>query len=110
MTWFNSLSVRAAVAAYEDRAFIFQSKQKNDAVRTDLIKEINGMNFTCAPSEANFLWVKFDEKLSDLGDKMRSYNILLQNPSRNWGRVTIGTSNEMKLFVQALKEIVGKNI
>jgi histidinol-phosphate aminotransferase len=107
MTWFNNPSISAAIAAYNDLDFVAQSKRKNEEVRRELMKEFDKMNLKYAPSDANFLWVNVGETMKDLGDKMLKHNILLSNPRNSWSRVTIGTSDEMKLFVKALKEIRG---
>ena len=107
MTWFNNPSISAALAAYNDQQFVAESKRKNAEVRRDLMNEFDKMNLKYAPSEANFLWVNVGETMKDLGDKMRNHNILLSNPRNNWARVTIGTSDEMKAFIKALKEIRG---
>jgi len=107
MTWFNNPSIYAALASYSDLGFIAQSKQKNFEVRRKVMNELDKMSLKYAPSEANFLWVNVGESMKDLGDKMRSHNILLGNPRNHWARVTIGTSQEMTAFIKALKEIKG---
>lgn len=107
MTWFNNPSISAALASYADIDFVTQSKQKNEEVRHEVMIKLDKMNLQYAPSEANFLWVNVGVGMNDLGDKMRQRNILLGNPRNNWARVTIGTSDEMKAFIKAFKEIKG---
>jgi histidinol-phosphate aminotransferase len=105
MTWFNNLSVGAALASYSDLDFITQSRRKNAEVRRAFLSEMDKMNLRYAPSEANFVWLGTGEDLNDLGDRMRAFNISLGNPRGGWARVTIGTGDEMQAFVKALKEI-----
>ena len=107
MTWFNNLSVNAALAAYADREFIEQSRRKNAEIRRLFLSEMNKMNFKYAPSEANFVWLNTGAEMNDLGDRMRGHNIRLGNPRDGWARVTIGTNDEMQAFVKALKQIKG---
>lgn len=107
MTWFNHLSIYAALASYSDQEFIAQSKRKNAEVRRTFLSEMDKMGLKYAPSEANFIWLKTGANLNDLGDKMRQHKIWLGNPRDGWGRVTIGTGDEMQAFVKALKKIKG---
>lgn len=107
MTWFNNLSIQAALASYADQDFIKESKQKNAQVRRTFLNEIDKMNLKYAPSDANFIWLNTGANMNDLGDKMRQHNIWLNNPRGGWSRVTIGTADEMQAFVKALKDIKG---
>lgn len=107
MTWFNNLSINAALASYSDVDFIVQSRKKNAETRRAFLSEMDKMNLKYAPSEANFVWLNTGENLSDLSDKMRAHNIWLGNPRGGWARVTIGTNDEMQTFVKALKQIKG---
>lgn len=107
MTWFNNLSINAALASYSDVDFLTQSRRKNAETRRAFLSEMDKMNLKYAPSEANFVWLNTSENLSDLGDKMRAHNIWLGNPRGGWARVTIGTNDEMQAFVKALKQIKG---
>ena len=107
MTWFNNLSVQAALAAYADTGFINESRRKNAETRRFLLTELDKMNFKYAPTDANFVWLNTGEKFSDLGDKMRAHNIRLGNPRGGFVRVTIGTDAETEAFVKALRQIKG---
>jgi Histidinol-phosphate/aromatic aminotransferase and cobyric acid decarboxylase len=105
MTWLNNLSINAALAAYNDTDFIVQSRRRNAEVRSAVLSELKRMNLKYAPSEANFIWLNVGAELSNLGEQMRRRNILVGNPQNNWARITVGTADEMKAFVAALKEI-----
>jgi len=104
MTWFNNLSIQAALAAYSDQDFIAESKRKNAEVRRLFLSEMDKMGLKYAPSDANFVWLNVGDGLRDLGDKMRQHNIFLGRTD-NWARITIGTDEEMQAFMKALKEI-----
>ena len=105
MTWFNSLSIGAALAAYEDQNFINESRKKNTEVRRAFLSEMDKMNLKYAPSDANFVWLNVGAGLDDLGDRMRTRGIWIGNPRGGWQRLTVGTSDEMQKFVAAFKEI-----
>lgn len=107
MTWFNNPSIQAAIAAYNDLDFINESKRKNEEVRSSFQAELDKMGFKYAPSVANFLWVNVGTGMNDLGNRMRQHNILLGDPRDGWGRISVGTSDEMKVFMKAFKEIRG---
>jgi histidinol-phosphate aminotransferase len=105
MTWFNNLSVNAALAAFADLDFVAESRRKNTEVRRALTREIEKMELAYAPADANFVWLETGPRLADLGDRMRRHNIRLGGPQAGWTRVTIGTDAEMRAFVKALREI-----
>lgn len=108
MSWFNSLGVNAALAAYDDTDFIKMSREKNRSVREFVSKELARMNLFHPPAHGNFLWVKFGEKQRNLSEKMRSANLLVRSaprPHENWARITVGTAEQMKRFVETLRAI-----
>jgi histidinol-phosphate aminotransferase len=105
MTWFNNLSVQAALAAYADQQFITDSKRKNAEVRRAFLGEMDKMNLKYAPSDANFVWLQTGAEMSDLSERLRERNIWLGKPDDGWTRVTIGTNEEMQAFTKAFKEI-----
>jgi histidinol-phosphate aminotransferase len=108
MTWLNHISMRAAIAAYEDRAFVEESRRKNVQVRRDFLGVLDGMKLRYAPTEANFVWVNVGAGRADLGDKLRAHNIVLGNPrppEAEWVRITIGTSEEMAALAKALRVV-----
>ena len=105
MTWFNNLSIGAALAAYEDRDFINESRRKNAEVRRAFASEIDKLGLKYAPSDANFVWLDVGAGTDDLGDRLRGRGILVGNPRGGWQRVTIGTADEMQKFVAALKDL-----
>lgn len=109
MTWLNPVSMRAALASYEDQEFVAQSKAKNTQIRKEFLSTLDGMKLRYAPTEGNFVWVHVGPGKSDLGDKLRAQNILLGNPrppEAEWVRITIGTREEMAVFAKALQAVL----
>jgi histidinol-phosphate aminotransferase len=109
MTWLNHISMRAALAAYEDQAFIEDSKKKNTVIRKEFLGVLDGMKLRYAPTDSNFVWANVGQGRADLGDKLRAHNILLSNPrppEAEWVRITIGTREEMEILAKALRVVL----
>lgn len=109
MTWFNSLGVNAAIAAYRDQDFIKMSREKNARVRDFLYREFSRMKLPHARSQGNFIWVRVGAENRDLADKMRPAGLLVRTalpPHQNWARITIGTAEQMKRFAGILEKHV----
>lgn len=107
MTWFNSPGIEAAGAAYGDTDFIRMSREKNIGVREFVSKSLTEMNFYHPASYGNFLWVKFGAKSRDLAERMLPAGLLVRAappPYEDWARITIGTSEQMKVFIKVLQK------
>lgn len=101
-------SIFAAKAALEDDSFQTETKTKNDAAKKYVMKEITAMGYEPIPSYTNFMIFpipfegkEFLKKMSAQGVAVRAFNIM----DKDWCRVSLGTMDEMKLFVAALKGI-----
>ena len=105
MTWLNNPSIAAAIAAYADQAFVAESKKRNDEVRAAFLKEMDSMGLKYAPTVANFAWVNVGTGLQNYEDRMREKGFLMGRADNGWTRVTIGTADEMRKYVAALKQI-----
>lgn len=106
MTWFNSLGVEAAVAAYRDTDFIRESRRRNGHVREYLYGEFKSLGMPFAESHGNFIWVRVGPSNRDLGEKMLPAGLLVRNapaPHEEWARITIGTADQMKRFIDVLR-------
>ncbi|MFB0906954.1 MAG: histidinol-phosphate transaminase [Spirosomataceae bacterium] len=101
-------SVFAAMAAMDDTEFQDMTRKKNNAAKKYVCDELTSMGFEYIPSYTNFLifpinWdgKEYLKKMSDKGVAVRSFDIM----DKTWCRVSIGTMDEMKLFVSTLKGI-----
>lgn len=109
MTWLNHISIRAGLAAYDDQAFVEESRKKNAIVRRDFLAFLDGMKLRYAPTDANFVWVNVGPGHTDLGDRLKAHNILLGNPrppEADWARITVGTPAEMAALTKALRMLI----
>ncbi len=101
-------SVHAAIAAMDDSGFQDMTKTKNDEVKTYLVSELAKMGYDPIPSYTNFMIFpismpgkEFLGKMQDQGVGVRAFKIM----DKDWCRVSLGTMDEIKLFVSALKGI-----
>lgn len=102
-------TIAAASASMDDELFLESCKQKIKEARdytTDFLKE---MEIVCMPSQTNFLIFPisidgntFLEKIYERKIVVRAFKFWDQN----WCRVSIGTMDEMRLFTEAISEIL----
>jgi len=111
----NYLAQIAALSCIKHRRKIFEQNKKIISERTHLTKKLNEFNgVSVLPSDANFIFIKFDDKsttLKFLWD-LRELKILVRHFSKpglyNYLRVTIGTVEENSKFFYAFQEIAKK--
>ncbi|MDR2123025.1 MAG: histidinol-phosphate aminotransferase family protein [Flavobacteriaceae bacterium] len=106
-------SIKGAIASLKDDSFAAKCKTLNTEGRNYLSGELQKLNYTCIPSYTNFVLFPLKEKenadprsfykaLADRGVGIRIFNIA----SKNWGRVSVGTMEELRLFSSVFKEVV----
>src|SRR4028119_763885 len=108
MTWFNPVSLRAAIAGLQDSEFVRESRRRNTATREFMKREFEKMNLSQVPSQANSIWVNFGAGNRDLPARLAKYNIQIRGASNvpldsDWARITVGTQEEMQIFFKALR-------
>lgn len=101
-------SIFAALAAMDDKEFQVMTRKKNTAAKEYLYAELKKMNFDYIPSYTNFVMFpivwdgkEYLKKMANENVAVRSFDIM----DKTWCRVSIGTMDEMKMFVTALKGI-----
>ena len=102
-------SLEGAMASLGDMDFQNFSRQSIKEGREYTFGELKKMGFNPIPSCANFILFPIKISTKDMVSKMaekgvgiRGFDIL----GKPYGRVSIGTMDEMKLFVKALGEVV----
>jgi len=111
----NSLAQAAAVAAFQDSAFLQQGFEVNLAGNAQLTQAFDSLGLTYLPSAGNFVLVKVGE---DDGAGARINLALLKRgiivrPVGNYGlpqwlRISIGLPEENAAFISALKNILAQ--
>lgn len=109
----NSLAQAAAIAAFQDDAFLQAGFEVNQAGYTQLTEAFNELNLQFLPSAGNFVLVKVGE---DVGAGARINLELLKRgiivrPVGNYGlpewlRISIGLPEENAVFIHALRAIL----
>ena len=107
----NGLGQAAALATLDDLPYYRANFQKVIKTRKTLSKELEQLGFEVFPSQTNFILVrppKIDAKV--WLEELRARKILVRwfsHPSvRNYLRISIGTSEEAKSLVKAVKAIL----
>lgn len=99
-------STAAAIAALEDTSFQKMTIAKNEEVKQYLCSNLKSLGISYIPSYTNFVIFpvtkggkEFLGMMSDRGIAVRAFDI----QGKPWCRVSMGTMDEMKQFVSALK-------
>lgn len=105
----NVTAVEAAMAALKDDAFVEQCYTKNKECRTYLCTELSKMGINYLPSQTNFVLFPiamqgqvYLTKMNELGIGVRSFEIA----GKTYCRVSVGTMEEVKMFLSAFKEVM----
>ena len=103
-------SMMAALEALDDEEFLQMYLQKNREAADYTTKALQAMNIKAVPSQANFVMFPIDQYKGQFAKDMADKKILVRDDFKElngnkWGRVSIGTMNEMKTFISTMKEI-----
>ena len=103
----------AAVAAYQDSDFMRQNYENNKAVMKFYYGELDSMGLSYIPSQANFVATDTGHDSRVVSEALMKKGYIVR-PSFifgmgiTWIRVTLGTMDQMKGFVGALKEVLSE--
>ena len=111
------LAAIAAQEALKDTKFMEENRQKYRDVRMMVCKEFDKMGLKYFAPQGAFILFKAGLDSAEVQKKMRAQNILVTRPFglaprqtgyEDWVRVSIGTQEEMDLFLGALSKTLGK--
>ena len=106
----NTLTVAAALASLEDKEFVEKNRKLNASARQFVEQQLTKMGLGYIPSQANFLMVDLKRDMGPVVGALRARNVFAGrpfHPLRRHLRVTVGTMEEMKRFVEELRAVVG---
>lgn len=108
----DRLALAGAIASIEDQSYFEETTRKVIATRDRTIEALKPLGFRIIESKANFFFITHPEQLAQhLFDELRLRGILVRffNKPRidQFLRVSIGTDEEMEVFVDAMSDIVG---
>jgi len=105
----NVTAVRGAMASLGETEFIESCRTKNKECREYVCAELEKLGYTYLPSHTSFVLfpIQVDgktylEKMFDESIGVRSFEVF----GKTYCRVSIGTMDEMKLFVEAFKKVM----
>ena len=112
----NSLAQAAAIAAFQDSAFLQEGYEVNRAGYLQLTQAFAEMGLTYLPSAGNFVLVKVGED-DEAGVRVNLALLkrgIIVRPVGNyclpkWLRISIGLSEENAAFINAFREILAKS-
>jgi histidinol-phosphate aminotransferase len=105
----NTLTVAAALASLEDKEFVERNRKLNASARRFVEQQVTKMGLGYIPSQANFLMVDLKRDMGPVVGALRSRGVFAGrpfHPLRQHLRVTVGTMDEMKRFVEELRTVV----
>jgi len=105
----NTLTVAAALASLEDKEFIARNRKLNAEARGFVEQQVTKMGLGYIPSQANFVMVDLKRDMGPVVGALRARGVYAGrpfNPLRQHLRVTVGTMEEMKRFVEELRVVV----
>lgn len=107
----DKLAMAGAVASIEDKAYLQKISTAVIETRKNLVADLDKLGFVTVPSAANFVFTKHPQKdAAEIAARLREKHIIVRHfklPRIDQHlRITIGTNQECKALVQALKEII----
>jgi len=103
----NSLAQTAALATLNDDDHLEKSRRMNERGKKYLYKELKKSGLRYIPTEANFIFILFENKISgDLYNSLLNKGIIIRPIGPEAARATIGTPKENKLLIEALNKSI----
>ena len=107
----NSLTMRAGVAALAEQDYYDANCRRIMETREYTARELEKLGFSVLPSKTNFLFAK-KEGLSggSIYQGLRERGVLIRHFDkariRDYNRITIGTREQMDIFLEKLRELL----
>ncbi|ABR50588.1 histidinol-phosphate aminotransferase [Alkaliphilus metalliredigens QYMF] len=102
----NTLAQVAAISALEDEAFLQESYQVNVDGKNYLYDTFKEMGIEYAPSETNHVFFNTKKDANEVFIALQRRGVIIRPIYGSYARVSIGTMEENKIFIQHLKEVL----
>ncbi len=105
----NVASIEAAIASLGDTEFQEMSRLKNTECREFVEASLTSMGISFIPSYTSFMMFPLAMDGEDYLKNMFSHGVgvrLFEIDDAPWSRVSMGTMDEMKLFIETLKTVL----
>ncbi len=103
----NRIAISGAVAALDDEEFLDSTYKVNRIGKKYLKEEFIKMGFDVVDSQANFLYVDMKTDIDKLFENLKRKGFVIR-PSKTHARITVGTMDQNRKFIKALKDILSK--
>lgn len=103
------LSLKAAIAGYQDRMFLRHVREKNKQVKSYLYGELKKLGLFFIPSHTNFVLFEVKQDAAELVKKMAAQKVLVRAfgfHEKQWIRASCGTLQELQHFIKALAALI----
>jgi histidinol-phosphate aminotransferase len=109
----NSLAQAAALAALDDENHVLECVRMIEAGRHFLYDEFKALGLKYVPSRANFILVDVGRSAGEIYQKLLHEGVIVR-PMTPFGmetalRITVGTPEENRRLVKALRTVLGKS-
>ncbi len=104
----NTLAQVAAIAALDDEDFLRRSYEVNVEGKEYLYKEFDKLKLEYAPSETNHIFVNVQRNGNEVFVELQKRGVIIRPQIGDWIRVSIGTMDENRTFIEKLIEVLGK--
>jgi histidinol-phosphate aminotransferase len=107
----NQTSLALGVEAIKDKAYFEETRQKVIATREWTKGELRRLGFTFGDSMSNFIFASHEKvPAKEIFEALKERNIYVRYFAKpridNYLRISIGTDEEMKIFIQQLAQIL----
>ncbi|MBO5019071.1 MAG: aminotransferase class I/II-fold pyridoxal phosphate-dependent enzyme, partial [Clostridia bacterium] len=111
----NRLTQIAGTAAVNENEYYMDNCQKIIENRDYTVKELEALDFRVLPSKANFFFAESDQiSGKKLYVELKNKGVLIRHFEKpriaNFNRITIGSKEEMEIFIAKVKEILGEKL
>ncbi len=109
----NSVAMAAGTAAIKDKKYFNETVSKVIATRNRVTNDLKQLGFTVLDSQTNFLFATNENiNIKEYFEWLKSQNVFIrwfnQPKISNYVRITIGTDEEMNIFLNKTKEYLNK--
>lgn len=100
----NTLAQMAAAAALDDQQFVAKTIAENKKGLATLYSAFDRLKLNYVRSCANFIWVETPHPSGEMFQRLLRRGVIIRPFMGNWLRITVGSEEENRAFIQALDE------
>lgn len=104
----NIMAIEAGKAALQDQEFYDFAIQKTNEAKAEIIATLDDLKLPYTTSHANFIFFHSGKDIVELNQTFRDKGIIIGRPFpplNDWCRISTGTTEEIALFNQTLREV-----